>query len=161
MNSILHCISMRLSWHGSRPPSDSLSDKNLTHKIAPWLAIDVVLVHSRAPTYSHHNTQMDSGGPAQTTESRGPHGGGWRNRPPVNEDWARSNAYHDSFTIRPDEGLSHALENSKANDLPPISVSAAQGKLLKLIALSINARRILEVGTLGGYVVLRPVCSQN
>ena len=35
--------------------------------------------------------------------------------------------------------------------MPAISVSAAQGKLLNLLARSIGARRVLEIGTLGGY----------
>ena len=38
-----------------------------------------------------------------------------------------------------------------AADLPAIQVSRAQGKLLMLLAQSVSARRILEVGTLAGY----------
>lgn len=38
-----------------------------------------------------------------------------------------------------------------AADLPAIQVSRAQGKLLMLLAQSVGARRILEVGTLAGY----------
>jgi predicted O-methyltransferase YrrM len=40
---------------------------------------------------------------------------------------------------------------SDSAELPNISVSAAQGQFLNLLALAIRARRILEVGTLGGY----------
>ena len=36
-------------------------------------------------------------------------------------------------------------------DLPPISVSPAQGKLLALLVIVSGARRVLEVGTLAGY----------
>jgi predicted O-methyltransferase YrrM len=36
-------------------------------------------------------------------------------------------------------------------DLPPISVSPPQGRLLSLLARALGARRILEVGTLAGY----------
>jgi predicted O-methyltransferase YrrM len=43
------------------------------------------------------------------------------------------------------------LEANAAAGLPAIDVSPAQGKLLNLLAKSIGARRILEVGTLGGY----------
>jgi predicted O-methyltransferase YrrM len=39
-------------------------------------------------------------------------------------------------------------------DLPPIAVSAVQGKLLSLLARAIGARRVLEVGTLAGYSAL-------
>jgi predicted O-methyltransferase YrrM len=42
-------------------------------------------------------------------------------------------------------------QKSIEEGLPAIAVSPAQGKLLQLLARSINAKRILEVGTLGGY----------
>lgn len=38
-----------------------------------------------------------------------------------------------------------------AADLPPIAVSAVQGKFLHLLARAIGARRVLEIGTLAGY----------
>jgi len=44
-----------------------------------------------------------------------------------------------------------ALEANAAAGLPAIDVSPAQGKFLYLLAKSTAARRILEVGTLGGY----------
>lgn len=66
------------------------------------------------------------------------------------EDWARSDHYHNSFLLDKDSVLDAALSNSTANGLPEIAVSAAQGKFLKLLAYSIGAKRILEVGTLGG-----------
>jgi predicted O-methyltransferase YrrM len=44
-----------------------------------------------------------------------------------------------------------ALNASRAAGLPPINVPPSQGKLLHLLARSVNARTILEVGTLGGY----------
>jgi predicted O-methyltransferase YrrM len=50
-----------------------------------------------------------------------------------------------------DEALEAALRDSAAAGLPAISVSAPQGKFLYLTGLSIGARRILEIGTLGGY----------
>ena len=50
-----------------------------------------------------------------------------------------------------DAVLTAALAHSAAAGLPEIAVSTAQGKLLHLLAKSIGARRILEVGTLGGY----------
>ncbi|KAK7693600.1 hypothetical protein QCA50_003169 [Cerrena zonata] len=73
-------------------------------------------------------------------------------QPPISrDDWTRSDHYHNSFLIPKDEALDFALKNSDDNGLPPIAVSPAQGKLLNLIARSINAKRIIEVGTLGGY----------
>ncbi len=44
-----------------------------------------------------------------------------------------------------------ALDASENAGLPPITVTANQGKLLELLARLQGARRILEVGTLGGY----------
>jgi predicted O-methyltransferase YrrM len=55
-----------------------------------------------------------------------------------------------TFSLRP-EALEHALEASERNGLPAIQVSPAQGKLLHILALGLGARRILEIGTLGGY----------
>jgi predicted O-methyltransferase YrrM len=57
-----------------------------------------------------------------------------------------------SQTVTPsDAALDQALADSKAAGLPPINVAPNQGKLLQLLATMIGARRILEVGTLGGY----------
>ncbi|MEU3757345.1 O-methyltransferase [Streptomyces albogriseolus] len=66
------------------------------------------------------------------------------------------NAVDDWFTGRllgddPDEALAAALRDSDAAGLPPIAVSPLQGKLLQLLARLTGARRVLEIGTLGGY----------
>lgn len=50
-----------------------------------------------------------------------------------------------------DPALDAALADAEAAGLPPIAVAPVQGKLLHLLALTAGARRILEVGTLGGY----------
>lgn len=50
-----------------------------------------------------------------------------------------------------DAALDAAVKASAAANLPPIAVSAAQGKMLHLLARSINAKKILEIGTLGAY----------
>jgi predicted O-methyltransferase YrrM len=47
--------------------------------------------------------------------------------------------------------LNNTNENIRRNGLPDISVSPAQGQLLQVLALSCKAKRILEIGTLGGY----------
>jgi predicted O-methyltransferase YrrM len=47
-----------------------------------------------------------------------------------------------------------ALANNQAAGLPAIDVSPTQGKLLQVLARSLNARHILEIGTLGGYSTL-------
>ena len=53
------------------------------------------------------------------------------------------------------DALDAAIRDSAAAGLPAIQVSPAQGKLLHLIAKVRGARRILEVGTLGGYSTLK------
>ncbi|KAL1742756.1 O-methyltransferase-domain-containing protein [Schizophyllum fasciatum] len=66
--------------------------------------------------------------------------------------WAASEAYHAKFLLgEPDEALAFALANAKKNNLPEIAVSAAQGKYLNLLLRALGARRVIEVGTLGGY----------
>jgi predicted O-methyltransferase YrrM len=60
-------------------------------------------------------------------------------------------AFLDSTLIGDDPVLSQALEDSNAAGLPRIAVSAQQGKFLSLLAGAIQARRILEIGTLGGF----------
>ena len=65
--------------------------------------------------------------------------------------WRAVEAYFDTQLHAIDPELDAATEASIAAGLPPIQVSAAQGKLLYLLALAQGARRVLEVGTLGGY----------
>jgi len=50
-----------------------------------------------------------------------------------------------------DSALKEALRASADAGMPAIAVSPAQGKLLMLLAQTLGARRILEIGTLGGY----------
>lgn len=65
--------------------------------------------------------------------------------------WAAVERYFGGLLFPPDAVLDAALEDSLAAGLPSINVSAAQGRLLALLARMIHARRILEIGTLGGY----------
>lgn len=60
-------------------------------------------------------------------------------------------AFLDTTVLDDDPALSAALEASDAAGLPKIAVSAQQGKFLSLLAGAIQARRILEIGTLGGF----------
>jgi predicted O-methyltransferase YrrM len=53
--------------------------------------------------------------------------------------------------VEDDPALQAALEASVAAGLPAINVAPNQGKLLMLLARAIGARKILEIGTLGGY----------
>lgn len=67
------------------------------------------------------------------------------------EGWAAVDGYFNAGLGAGDDKLEAAQRFSAAAGLPDISVSAAEGKLLHLLARSAGARRILEVGTLGGY----------
>jgi predicted O-methyltransferase YrrM len=60
-------------------------------------------------------------------------------------------AFLDSTVVGDDPALAVALQASDAAGLPQIAVSAQQGKFLCLLAGAIQARRILEIGTLGGF----------
>jgi predicted O-methyltransferase YrrM len=67
------------------------------------------------------------------------------------EQWDAVDRYFGELFSPADPVLDAALSNSEAAGLPPIHVSAAQGKLLMLLARAIGARNILEIGTLGGF----------
>ncbi|MBL8157843.1 MAG: O-methyltransferase, partial [Anaerolineae bacterium] len=59
--------------------------------------------------------------------------------------------YIAKLLIAPDPDLEAALAASDAAGLPRVAVAPNQGKLLQVLAGALGARRILEVGTLGGY----------
>jgi predicted O-methyltransferase YrrM len=60
-------------------------------------------------------------------------------------------AYVEGLFVPPDEALEAALRDSRDAGLPEINVSPNEGRLLQLFAELVGARRILEIGTLGGY----------
>jgi predicted O-methyltransferase YrrM len=65
--------------------------------------------------------------------------------------WAAVDRYICELFVPGDPALDAALDASRRAGLPAIEVTANQGKLLHLLARMVRARRILEVGTLGGY----------
>lgn len=67
------------------------------------------------------------------------------------DQWASVDQYLGSLLLPQDPILDAALHASASAGLPAIAVSPLQGKLLQLLAQMQNARRILEIGTLGGY----------
>jgi predicted O-methyltransferase YrrM len=67
------------------------------------------------------------------------------------EQWTAVDRYFTDLLISPDDALDAALRNSAEAGLPHINVAPNQGRLLYILALSIGARSILELGTLGGY----------
>jgi predicted O-methyltransferase YrrM len=67
------------------------------------------------------------------------------------EVWTAVDEYLGGLLAPADPALEHALRTSAEAGLPPINVSATQGKLLQILARSIGARNVLEIGTLGAY----------
>lgn len=59
--------------------------------------------------------------------------------------------YVEQLFVDEDPILAQALTDAAAAGLPEIQVSANQGKALYLFAKMCGARRVLEIGTLGGY----------
>src|ERR671921_1954664 len=60
-------------------------------------------------------------------------------------------AYIEGLFETSDEVLEAALSDSRRAGLPDINVSPNQGRLMQLLVATAGARRILEIGTLGGY----------
>jgi len=69
----------------------------------------------------------------------------------MSDAWRAVDGYITGKLIGTDPVLNGALAANAAGGLPPIDVSAAQGRMLELFARMSGSRRILEVGTLGGY----------
>ena len=63
----------------------------------------------------------------------------------------RTGDYISGLFAREDELLASLREEADRTGLPPIAVSADEGRLLQVLLTSIRAQRVLEVGTLGGY----------
>ena len=71
--------------------------------------------------------------------------------PNVDPIWASVDEYLVATLSPSDDRLDAALVKSAEGGLPPINVAPNQGKLLELLAKIHGSRRILEIGTLGGY----------
>jgi predicted O-methyltransferase YrrM len=65
--------------------------------------------------------------------------------------WSDVDAFFEQHLQPADDILRATLETNVAEGLPPIAVTPPQGKLLHLLARACNAKRILEIGTLGAY----------
>jgi predicted O-methyltransferase YrrM len=65
--------------------------------------------------------------------------------------WADVDAYIAGRLVPPDPALEATLAANAAAGLPSIDVSPTEGQLLHILARVVGARRILEIGTLGGY----------
>jgi predicted O-methyltransferase YrrM len=67
------------------------------------------------------------------------------------DQWSAVDRYITDLLVPQDKALEAALAASAAAGLPAINVAPNQGKLLHLLAQTVGARQILEIGTLGGY----------
>jgi len=65
--------------------------------------------------------------------------------------WGAVDAFIANRLLGDDPALSATLAANAAGGLPDIDVSPAQGRMLHLLARMAGARRVLEIGTLGGY----------
>ncbi|MFJ4997694.1 O-methyltransferase [Microbacterium sp. NPDC088619] len=65
--------------------------------------------------------------------------------------WSHADAYLVDTLVGHDPELEAALVAQRDAGLPAIEVAPVSGKLLHLIARISGARRVLEIGTLGGY----------
>src|SRR5260221_7773833 len=65
--------------------------------------------------------------------------------------WDSVDDYFGERLLGADPILDAVLDASRAGGLPEIAVAPNQGALLNILARAVGAKRILEVGTLGGY----------
>lgn len=65
--------------------------------------------------------------------------------------WSDADAYLAALLVGPDPDLESALAAQRDAGMPEIEVAPVAGKLLHLLARISGARRVLEIGTLGGY----------
>jgi predicted O-methyltransferase YrrM len=68
--------------------------------------------------------------------------------------WTKVDRYFSDLLIANDEAFDAALEANRQAGLPSIDVTPLQGKFLELLVRISGARRVLEMGTLGGYSTL-------
>jgi predicted O-methyltransferase YrrM len=67
------------------------------------------------------------------------------------ERWSEVDRFFEERLVAGEPSLDAALTANAEAGLPKIDVSATQGKFLRMLARVHGARRILEIGTLGGY----------
>lgn len=67
------------------------------------------------------------------------------------EIWNKVDSFFTDALISPDPALDAATASNREADLPAIDVTPLQGRFLELMIRASGARRVLEIGTLGGY----------
>jgi predicted O-methyltransferase YrrM len=69
----------------------------------------------------------------------------------VRDLWATVDGYFEDLLTPNDAALEDALVANQQSGLPPHDVSRLQGRFLELLVRIARAKRVLEIGTLGGY----------
>ena len=72
----------------------------------------------------------------------------------MQQKWSAVDEYLEHKLLPEDDILAQVLANNRRAGLPGIEVSPTQGQLLALLVRMVRAKRILEIGTLGGYSTL-------
>ncbi|HYG43717.1 MAG TPA: O-methyltransferase [Bordetella sp.] len=67
------------------------------------------------------------------------------------QQWNAVDSYFEDVLHLNDAALQHARDRTRQAGLPAHEVAPNQGRLLQIFAQMARARRILEIGTLGGY----------
>ncbi|HEY2470349.1 MAG TPA: O-methyltransferase [Terracidiphilus sp.] len=68
--------------------------------------------------------------------------------------WANVDRYFSDALVKPNRILDSALKANRRAQLPAIDVTPLQGRFLEILVRAVGARRVLEIGTLGGYSTL-------
>jgi predicted O-methyltransferase YrrM len=69
----------------------------------------------------------------------------------IQDQWTAVDQYFNELLIPEDPALDFTLQSMKQAGLPSIQVTPLQGKFLSILTQTVQARTILEIGTLGGY----------
>jgi len=69
----------------------------------------------------------------------------------TNEVWTKMDEYFNDRLVGADAALQAGIEAARAAGIPAIQVSPTQGKFLMVLAATLGARSVLEVGTLAAY----------
>ncbi|MGH9561636.1 MAG: O-methyltransferase [Terracidiphilus sp.] len=65
--------------------------------------------------------------------------------------WTAVDGYFGDLLAPQDESLRAAIATNRAAGLPAIDVTSLQGKFLQVLIQITQAKRVLEIGLLGGY----------
>lgn len=69
----------------------------------------------------------------------------------LKDTWTSVDRYFTEALIPPDPALDAAVKTNREANLPAIDVTALQGRFLEMLVRVSGTRRVLEIGTLGGY----------